>query len=194
MSSRNGQGACSPVFREFLKQGDLSDADEMFGPDVAFLEAKSRLHCMLLFIPAILTPILLSSCLAISEPRIGPESPGFYLSAPELLKLSRALGSPDASDGTWERIITVGYQAPGLEPNGLTAYEENPLFIYAFGHPSELHGKLPERRPSGREPARQPSLWMMKSTQGDSLNGYSLRDPSRRPPLGLSPSLKTRVN
>ena len=113
----------------------------------------ARGACILLFIPAILMPILLSSCLAMSEPRIGPESPGFYLSAPELLKLSRALGSPDASDGTWERIITVGYQAPGLEPNGLTAYEENPLFIYAFGHPSELHGKLPERRPSGREPA-----------------------------------------
>src|SRR5439155_734564 len=91
-----------------------------------------------------ITRIRKADGLSMSEPRIGPESPGFYLSAPELLKLSRALGSPDASDGTWERIITVGYQAPGLEPNGLTAYEENPLFIYAFGHPSELHGKLPE--------------------------------------------------
>src|SRR5438876_1147637 len=113
----------------------------------------ARGACMLLFIPAILMPILLISCLAMSEPRIGPESPGFYLSAPELLKLSRALGSPDASDGTWERIITVGYQAPGLEPNGLTAYEENPLFIYAFGHLSESHGEHPELRPGGREPA-----------------------------------------
>src|SRR2546428_8200690 len=105
-------------FEEFLRQGDLSVADEMFGPDVAFREATSWLHCMLLFIPPILMSILLSSCLAMSQPRMGAGSPGFYLSAPELLELSRALGSPDASDGTWERIITVGYQAPGLEPNG----------------------------------------------------------------------------
>src|SRR5438876_10995017 len=108
---------------------------------------------MLRFIPAILTPILLGSCLAMGQPRVGPESPGFNLSATELLKLSRALGSPDASDGTWERISTVGYQAAGLEPNGLTAYEENALCIYALEHRAELHGKLPERRPSGREPA-----------------------------------------
>src|SRR6266508_4046229 len=104
-------------------------------------------------IRAILTPILLSSSLAVSQPRMGPESPGSYLSAPELLKLSEALGSTDASDGAWERIIKAGYQLPGLEPNGLTAYEENPLFIYAFGQLSEAHGELPERRTSGREPA-----------------------------------------
>ena len=104
-------------------------------------------------IPAILTPIVLSSCPGMSQPRTVAESPGFYLSAPELLKLSGALGSTDASDRTRERIVKAGYPVRGLEQNGLMAYEENPLFIYALGRLSESHVGLPVRRPTGREPA-----------------------------------------
>jgi SAM-dependent methyltransferase len=139
---------------------------------------------MLGLVPAILTQILLSSFLP--APRVDAQAPGFYLSAVELLKLARTLGSSGPTDDAWEAIIKVGYQGRGLEPNDLTAYEENRLFIYSFGPVSGL-----QRRPASRltrriiflkpstfiiddevEPASAPGLteWLLSSRSRPSIS------------------------
>src|SRR5262245_35304685 len=56
-----------------------------------------------------------------------------FVRAAGILELAHSLGSSTASNDSFQRIGNVGFTGPLFEPQDVVAFEENRLFIYAFG-------------------------------------------------------------